>query len=149
MCLYTEWGWCFQQKFDGRGEKSWVSPIHWWHQRPESIPVCLLYAPRAGRRFMEELLGVQSPSDYRGEAGSFHVTRELWIRRGAEGIASPLSPSTMPEHVSHQRNRIWILQTYNTDRQVFSLWTPKEMFQWMSWTAMESHLPWLYFRRFR
>lgn len=54
-------------------------------------------------RNSEVLSQVQSPSDHRGEAGSFHVTSwELWIRRGAEGISSLLSPSTMPEHVSHR-----------------------------------------------
>lgn len=39
-----------------------------------SLAVYVLYAHRAGRRFREELPGVQSPREYRGEARSFHVT---------------------------------------------------------------------------
>lgn len=115
-----------------------------------SLPMCHLYAHRAGKRFREELPGAQSPREYRGEAGNFHITPwELWIRRGAEGTESLLSLSTMPERVSHIRNMIKTLQTDNTDRQIFSLWVAKEAFYWMSWTVMKSHLPWLYFRRFR
>lgn len=69
-----------------------------------SLPVCHLYAHRAGRRYREELPGVQSPREYRGEAASFHVTSwELQIKRGVEETTTLLSPSTMPEHVSHLR----------------------------------------------
>lgn len=33
-----------------------------------SLPMCLLYAHRAERRFREDLPGVHSPREYRGEA---------------------------------------------------------------------------------
>lgn len=82
----------------------------------------LLYAHRAGRRFREELPGVQSPREYRGEAASFHVTSwELRIRRGVEETTTLLSPSTMPEHASHLRKMMLILETDNMERWIFSL----------------------------
>lgn len=116
----------------------------WWKERKKSechpytndtrfmkmsLPVRLPYAHRVVRRFRKELPGAPSPRDYRGEAASSHATSwGLWLRRRVEETTSLLSPSTMPENVSHLREMMQTLQTGTMERQLLILWTPTRTF---------------------